>query len=255
MARKFIFKGDYEFTGKAAQTQRGSLEYAKKDNKAWFAPDGNQTARNWRRAMYVTRTKSGRLSYQFHDKCVTANTPNTRANQAAFGANAAVVRGLLADDAIYNTLMIIYVSYKEQYKTLNTWLASRIRPALFSKSRVITFYDSSHTLNVANPWQYAQGVSSVEVPDEILRKFAPHLAAIIISVDGVNIAAYNNNAATWGDFVASPFNDGSFVDTRTPQQVVAPINYLNKVLFTANGEIVTNLTPITANSVTTIAPN
>lgn len=251
MARKVVWKGDYEITGKAAQSQRGKLEYARNDNKAWFAPEGNQLARNWKRAMYFTRSQSGKLSFQFHDSCVTANTPNTKKNQAAFGANAAVVRGLLNVEEYFQALAVIYQSYKTQYKSFNAWLASVVRPALFGKQSTFRFYDDTQSLTVANPWQNPSTVNPVSVPGDILRKFAPNLAAILIYVDDLQAGAYSTTSASWGVFASSQFNDGAFVRTDTPSQLAAPIMYKGSVIYTQEGEIVTNLTQLSNNRVYT----
>lgn len=214
MARKVTYTEGYEITGKLDKSQKGQLQYANKNNKAWYSPDGTNNARNFRRFIALSKNRYGRVTFQVHTKSSAAVSPAIRASQAVFGGCTRIIPALQDDGQVYLTLANMFQKVKTQYGKFGTFLSAFIMPALRSKNPLITWIVDGETLSVQNPWFTGYSTHMVQLDAAILQKFSQYLCTDILYINGAIVCGFPRTNSTtfnsWRVFIDSGFNDGSF---------------------------------------------
>ena len=191
------------------------LLYPTKNNSAWEAPQGQQSAATNYQPRYIgAKRVSGDLKYFSTRTKSTVNlTPAMRTNMALLAAANDIANKAIQNLLIYDQLAALAAQYRPDGWTLKRWVSSIVRQALINQSKTIIF-DPSGTPSPAVNNPFTVGVDSQAVASninlEVFYKFFLLLgregsSILNISVPGrSDIQSTVVTGVTFGDLYAQP---------------------------------------------------
>lgn len=168
-----------------------SLQYAKRNNPAWDAPEGTQAARNYTpRYVGAKISATGKKIFSVRTRGIIGLTTKSRGAMALLAGSAACFLAASATLSILDTLQAAFSKAKESNPalTFRKWLQPILYSMLANKLSYVevsaTYGGSTHTEKIGNPWVEpgagVTGVTPLVIPQETLAKFWEQLA-----IDGV----------------------------------------------------------------------
>lgn len=162
-----------------------NLVYAKKNNKAFDAPEGRQYARNYDPRYIGARiTASGKKIFSVKTKSATKINAASLLRMALLGGSGALYAAVIKNAAVLAQAEGVYNAFKKDGLTSDSfrmWLTGNLRMMLANK--MINFVASASSsagtfrVSIDNPWVKTSGEPNCPVSDKILVKFWPQLAA------------------------------------------------------------------------------
>lgn len=146
------------------------LQYSSNGDRAFAMGIGTAPAINYQpRLIAVHRASDGKRYFMVRTKHTANNSEASRSNWALMGATYAIVGAIMRakNTSIYNSIYSQYLSSAVD-RTFRQWAISCIRVALVAKSTTINL----GSIAINNPFTAAQQTTGLEIPDDVINKFA-----------------------------------------------------------------------------------
>lgn len=266
MAKRVIMIPPFEvLTGNLSGAQ--DLRYKENNNKAYEAPNGSASARNYVTRYIGAKRADGKSYFAVRRKTTTMLNNKTRMNMAILGSIAAIRSAIQYGAAAdWAKLKGIYEYRKEHGGdaagsgiSFNKWLDYWLRQMLQYKRGTIALTSSGLTVTIYSPYQdYSNEATAIS--QAVFAKFVQVLTvdpdAIFFTVDGKQFIA---SEMPWNDFKGDTNNanyTNMFADFTIPSADDAPVQYSGLQLYTAAGVAVKSDDAIIANEkYTTVEPS
>lgn len=159
------------------------LEYA--NGKRAYSVDGSGvvSAENYEnRYIGNKRNRSGKKYFSLKRNSTTNLGADSRFAMACFGGACATAAAAKKSLMIISSLQQIFKAKKlngeiPSTQSLYNWLQTVVYPMIQSKQASVTVTDLEHTVTINNPWVDGGKGTDVQVPEEIVTKFASQLSA------------------------------------------------------------------------------
>ena len=154
--------------GAIARKQR--YLYPTNNNEGWFAPNGLQTATNYRAKLIGAKKEDTGAPYFMVRTKTTINwNANTRTNTAVFAGACALYRGITATANLYSQLQNVANAARNR-NSLRVFTFPYLQTMLRDKAQNCTITAGQVSVTFENPWQNA-GVSNVPVSTTVYNKY------------------------------------------------------------------------------------
>lgn len=266
MAKRVIMIPPFEvLTGNLSGAQ--DLRYKENNNKAYEAPNGSASARNYVTRYVGAKRADGKSYFAVRRKTTTTLNNKTRMNMAILGSIAAIRSAIQYGAAAdWAKLKGIYEYRKEHGGdaagsdiSFNKWIDFWLRQMLQYKQASTTLTSSGLSVTIKSPYA-SYDTEATEISQSVFAKFVQALSTdseiIPISVDGKKFVA---RQMAWNAFKGDINNDNydnMYTDFSIPSADDAAVSYLGLPLYDSAGVAVkSDDTIVEDEEYTTIPPS
>lgn len=264
MAKRVIMIPPFEvLTGNLSGAQ--DLRYKENNNKAYEAPNGSASARNYVTRYVGAKRADGKSYFAVRRKTTTTLNNKTRTNMAILGSIAAIRSALqYSHSTDWANLKGIY-EYRKAHGwdeagtgvSFNKWIDYWLRRILLNKQDGVTLSASGLSVTINNPFLSYDDNAALVISIAIFRKFNRTLSTdsqlAQFTINGMSFDFQSD--MSWNDPISNPNYTAMWSGINAPSADDAPVTFNNLPVYTSAGVAVKSDMQIIANEkYTTIAP-